>query len=121
METKQLPDDLNLKTAQRLCFALVAVACASLAFAVVQPKLLGMSAVALLSVAVINRKLYTFFFRQRGFCFTAGCIPLHLLYYLYSGISYLYVSAECRLRRVAPVQIVSTLKTMVRSLKTRNS
>jgi hypothetical protein len=42
-------------------------------------------------VVILNRDLYGFFFRQRGFLFAAACIPLHLLYYLYSGISYLYV------------------------------
>jgi hypothetical protein len=42
-------------------------------------------------VIVLNRDLYGFFFRQRGLLFAAACIPLHLLYYLYSGLSYLYV------------------------------
>jgi glycosyltransferase involved in cell wall biosynthesis len=100
LETKKLPNDLNLRLGQRVSFALVALACAFLALAVLQPKLLTVSAAALLTVGVLNRKLYLTFFRQHGIFFTAACIPLHLLYYLYSGLSYLYVWTEFQLKRV---------------------
>jgi len=98
LETKKLPNDLNLKFGQRASFALVALACIFLALAVVQPQWLAASAAALLAVGVLNRKLYLTFFRQRGFFFTAACIPLHLLYYVYSGLSYFYVWTEFQLK-----------------------
>jgi len=100
LETKKLPNDLNLKLGQRVSFALVAVACVFLVLAVVQPRWLVASATALLTVGVLNRKLYLTFFRQGGIFFTAACIPLHLLYYIYSGLSYFYVWTEFQLRRV---------------------
>lgn len=100
LETKKLPNDLNLKLGQRVSFALVALACVFLALAVVQPQWLVASAAALITVGALNRKLYLTFFRQRGIFFTAACILLHLLYYLYSGLSYLYVWAEFQLKRV---------------------
>src|SRR5215831_8875720 len=100
LESKRLPDDLNLKIGQRVSFALVALACLFVALAMVQPQLLVASVAALLTVGVINRKLYAFFFRQRGVVFAATCIPLHLVYYLYSGLSYLYVWTEFQLKRV---------------------
>jgi len=46
---------------------------------------------AVFGVMALNRELYAFFFRQRGLLFACACIPLHLLYYLYSGLSYFYV------------------------------
>jgi glycosyltransferase involved in cell wall biosynthesis len=100
LETKKLPNDLNLKLGQRVSFALVALACVFLVLAVVQPRWLVASAAALLTVGVLNRKLYLTFFRQGGIFFTAACIPLHLLYYFYSGLSYFYVWTEFQLRRV---------------------
>jgi GT2 family glycosyltransferase len=99
LETKTLPNDLNLKMGQRISFALVALACALIPLALAQPVLLAVSAVALLGVAVLNRNLYGFFFRQQGTLFTAASISLHLLYYLYSGVCYSWVWGDFHLKR----------------------
>jgi glycosyltransferase involved in cell wall biosynthesis len=101
LETKNLPDDLNLKLGQRVSFFLVALACGFVLGSIVQPSLLLGSAAALLAVAVINRRLYAFFIRQRGVRFALVCFGLHIIYYLYSGLSYVSVWLEYRLRRVA--------------------
>jgi hypothetical protein len=119
LETKKLPDDLNLKLGQRVSFGLVALACVFLVLAAVRPELLIGSAAALLGVAALNRRLYAFFFRQRGFVFTAACIPLHLLYYLYSGLSYFCVWADFQLRRLTAVRLISALKSAARSVLAR--
>jgi hypothetical protein len=118
LESKRLPDDLNLKIGQRVSFALVALACVFVTLALVQPELLALSAAALLAVGVLNRKLYRTFFRQGGIFFTAACIPLHLLYYLYSGLSYFYVWTGFQLRRIALVRRISGSKPMARPLNT---
>jgi glycosyltransferase involved in cell wall biosynthesis len=107
LATKKLPNDLNLKVGQRVSFALVALACVLLILAVVRSELLAGSVAALFGVGVLNRKLYLVFFRQGGIFFTAACIPLHLLYYLYSGLSYFYVWTEFQLRRIALVRPIS--------------
>ena len=67
-------------------------------------ELLELSAGALGGVIVLNRDLYTFFFRQRGLFFAIACIPLHLLYYLYSGLTFLYVWLDFQLRGAAAPQ-----------------
>jgi len=100
LETKTSPNDLNLKWDQRASFVLVALACVFLTLALFQIELIAMSAAAFLGVLLFNRRLYLFFFRQRGLLFAAACIPLHLLYYLYSGLSYLYVRTGFLLRRI---------------------
>jgi hypothetical protein len=65
----------------------------SFALALFLTELIVLSVAAFLSVLLLNRRIYLFFFRQRGLPFALGCIPLHILYYLYSGFSYLYVRA----------------------------
>jgi GT2 family glycosyltransferase len=99
LESKKTPDDLNLKRGQRLSVVLLALACISILLAAFRDELLLLAAAALLSVVVLNRDLYAFFFRQRGLLFAGACIPLHFLYYLCSGFSYLYVWIDFRLRR----------------------
>lgn len=49
------------------------------------------AAVVLLPVATIvalNLKFYRFFIASRGLVFTAGVLPMHVLYYLYSGFAF---------------------------------
>lgn len=101
LQSRTAPDDLNLKWVQRLSVALVGLAGLFVLLAAFRVELLALSAVALFSVVVLNRDLYAFFFRQRGPLFAAACIPLHLLYYLYSGLSYLYVWIDFQLRDAA--------------------
>ncbi|MEZ4548342.1 MAG: hypothetical protein R3B51_11810 [Thermodesulfobacteriota bacterium] len=37
---------------------------------------------------MLNRRLYLFFLEERGFVFTLMAIPMHFLYFFYSGASY---------------------------------
>ena len=99
-----------------MSFILAALACTFLALAAVRPKWLAVSAAALLGVIALNRKLYGFFFRQHGAFFAAACIPLHLLYYIYSGFSYLYVWLDFQLRRMATFRPIAALKSAARSV-----
>lgn len=86
--------DLNLSFTQRLSVLLTAVALTTLIGALFQPWLLVVALVALLGVGALNIALYAFFFRQRGLFFMCACIPLHLLYFLCSGMGYGYVRIE---------------------------
>jgi GT2 family glycosyltransferase len=101
LESKHAPDDLNLQGTQRLSVAMTVLACACLALASVWAALLAVAAVLLLGVIVLNRALFVFFVRQRGLRFAAACIPLQLLYYIYSGLSYLWVWIDFQLRGAA--------------------
>lgn len=101
LERKQAPDDLNLEGSQRLSGALVGVAAVLMPLSAFRLELLALLIAILLSVIVLNRALYAFFFRRRGLLFAGACILLHLLYYLYSGISYVYVWIGFRLKGAA--------------------
>jgi len=98
LESKKAPHDLNLKGGQRLSVVLAGLATFFLLLAPLRIELLELSAGALGGVIVLNRDLYTFFCRQRGLFFAIACILLHLLYYLYSGLTFLYVWLDFQLR-----------------------
>jgi len=99
LETGKIPSDLNLKWGQRVSFGLTALALGFAVLSPMAPRLLVLCGAALLAVLFLNRKLYAFFLRQKGLLFTARCVPLHLLYFVYSGLSYLYVWCEFQLKR----------------------
>jgi glycosyltransferase involved in cell wall biosynthesis len=96
------PRDLNLATGQRVSAALVGLAAVSAPLGLLRVDLLALPALALLAVAILNRALYAFFRRQGGTRVAAVGIALHLLYYLYSGLTYLYARLEHDLRGMAP-------------------
>jgi glycosyltransferase involved in cell wall biosynthesis len=116
LQTRNMPADLNLKVGQRASFVLAALACAFLVLSGVRLEWLGASSAAILGVVALNRSLYGFFFQRRGVLFAAGCVGLHLLYYLYSGLSYFYVRTENQLRKRATTRPIAALKSAARSI-----
>src|SRR3990172_8019634 len=98
LESKNAPADLNLKQGQRLSAGLVTLGCLLLPVAAFRMELLAVPAAALLGGVFLNRDLFAFFWRERGLRFAVSCIPLHLLYYLYSTLSYLFVWTPWQLR-----------------------
>jgi len=98
LNSRETPNDLNLKLGQRVSAALAALAVATLPLALWRVGLLVLPLAALLTVVVLNRDLFAFFRRQRGVAFAIACIPLHLLYFLYSLSSYLFVLAERQIK-----------------------
>ena len=110
LETRTMPDDLNLKRRERVSFAFVALSISLLLVAPIQPLLFLGSAAALLIVVALNRNLYAFFYRQGGAVFAAGCVLLHLLYYLYSGLTYLWVWVGFHARKLQTSQLALQLR-----------
>ena len=100
LASREAPNDLNLERGQRVSVALVVLAAALLPLALWRVGLLVLPLAALLTAVVLNRGLFAFLGRQRGLGFATACVPLHLLYFLYSGLSYLFVRVEMQLRRM---------------------
>ncbi|HEU4370168.1 MAG TPA: glycosyl transferase, partial [Methylomirabilota bacterium] len=98
LERRASLTDLNLKASQRASAALVGVAGVCALMAAVHQGFAGGAAAAVLGVVVLNRDFFGFLRRRRGLTFAAACVPLHLLYFLYSGLSYAFVNLEFRLR-----------------------
>jgi glycosyltransferase involved in cell wall biosynthesis len=79
LRDRAMPNDLNLRMVQRLCVLLVCLA----PLAALRFPSLAFLAVAL--AMVLNHELYGFLATRRGWWFAIRAVPLHLLYFLYSG------------------------------------
>ena len=96
MEEGRSLDHLNLEWSQRAAAFFAALAALCLALAAVRPFFLLGVVAAVAAVIALNRGLFALFARRFGIAFAAACVPLHMLYYLYSGLAYALVRMERR-------------------------
>lgn len=96
LKAREFPNDLNVTVTQRVSVTLVMLGIVFLLGGTVWTPLLWISGAVITATILLNKSLFAFFFRQRGLMFACGCIPLYLLYYLYSGIAFLIVWMEYR-------------------------
>ncbi|MGH7803386.1 MAG: glycosyltransferase family 2 protein [Candidatus Binatia bacterium] len=89
-------DHLNVQRSQRVAAVCAALACLCLVLTPWRPVLLLGTVAAVAGMVLLNRGLFTLFARRYGLAFAAACIPLHMLYYLYSGLAYALVRIERR-------------------------
>ena len=80
--------ELNLDLTGRSSVLLVGVLAGACALAFVDVAWALLALAALLAIVVLNHRVYRFFYRQRGWVFVLGVIPLHVLYYSYSAIAF---------------------------------
>lgn len=103
LNTRNLPTDLNFDKRSRASLILVAALAGSItmaAFSTMQPWRSGQ--LALVSVApasvflllFLNRRLYSFFLKKRGFWFVCRAVLVHWFYFLYGGLTFLVVSLD---------------------------
>ena len=102
LRTRVLPDDLNLRWNQRASVILSALAPLLAAFG--NWPAASASAVCLLTLAWINRAFYAFLVLRKGVLFAVSAVPLHILYFLYSGLSVMLGVASHLLRQKAIVR-----------------
>lgn len=91
LESGEAPDDLNVSGSQRASVALIGLACLFLLMSPARLELLLLAFGCVAVTLILNRDLYAFFLRAGGIFFAASCVPLHLLYFMYCGLSYYYV------------------------------
>ena len=95
----QFIDDLNVNLSGRLSviftFVLLSTLCGALWF----PWLLVPAVVCVMGLLIINRDLYRFFQKKRGWSFALQSIPWHWAYFFYSGIAFAIGFAKHWLKR----------------------
>lgn len=107
-ESQGIVNDLNLQTTDRISAGLVALSLSILPFSILKPQLLLLIVVLLAMILLLNHKLYRFFFHRRGLGFAILAFPLHLLYYLYSALTFVlcwfthFFRQQLLRRRLAP-------------------
>jgi glycosyltransferase involved in cell wall biosynthesis len=84
-------EDLNIRKSQKASVALVGLSLVAVVFGFFQPWGFAITGVSLLTVLALNLGLFRFLAKRRGLLFALRCFPLHLLYFFYSGVSYLFV------------------------------
>ena len=85
---------LNVTWSQRLSVGLVFAACAFAVLAIWWPSALIGTAVAAITVTLVNIKLYQFFMSRRGLWFAAKSLLLHWLYFGCCGVSFIAGTAR---------------------------
>lgn len=101
----RMPDDLNLRRGERRCVALSWMAALSVPACIWNPWSLAVGGAAVLGVVFVQRRFYRFLVERRGRGFASAAIPLHLLYFLYSGVGFgagLITHCFDRLRKALP-------------------
>ncbi|MGR3316948.1 MAG: glycosyltransferase family 2 protein [Candidatus Anammoxibacter sp.] len=97
LNTKYMPNVLNLKLSHKISSILIALMFLIMPISCFAPNnfsgfslliFVCFDALILVSLIILNIKLYAFFFRKRGFVFVIRAIPLHFLYYFYSSVSF---------------------------------
>lgn len=86
LESRTQVNDLNLHRSQRASAGLVGVATIGSPLIMVEPLASLVVLSCLMGTLLLNRKLFGFFFRERGMWFAMSSFPIHLLYFLYSGL-----------------------------------
>ncbi len=88
LRSREFLNDLNLQTHNRLSVAVTYLMLLCFTLSAFQPLALVGVPFAALSLLLMNRHLYEFFYRQRGATFMFGAVAMHWFYYFYNGISF---------------------------------
>lgn len=99
LETGHITNDLNLRWSDRISTALVGLLLLMLPLDFLFPRLFIISALLLAAILLLNYELYLFFLRCRGLAFATMVFPLHILYYFYSGLTFILCSGMYLTRR----------------------
>ncbi len=83
-----VPDDLNTQWSRRLAALGAMVMVGGLILALFAPSLLAVSGIGLVVLLVADRGLFAFFRRRYGIAFALACVPLQVLFYLYSTLAF---------------------------------
>jgi membrane-bound ClpP family serine protease len=85
-----MPNDLNLKWHQRASVVLVLLSVLLFCAGVFNPALFAPGVLGLLGVVTLNLGFYRFLAARWSWRFAVTMFPLHLLFYCYSALGFLY-------------------------------
>jgi len=94
-----LPNDLNLRTAQRVSVVLSMLAVAMLPLLLIDLRWLAAVLTSVGAVVALNRKFYALLGRRGGVAFALACVPLHIVYFVCAGLGFALAFLENRVLR----------------------
>ena len=89
--------DLNVKGNQKASVALTGVSLLATLGSFFDPRWAIAAAMSVMAIVFLNRPLFSFLSRRRGFRFVMAALPLHLLYYCCCGISVVIANVHWQL------------------------
>lgn len=89
LRENRLPNDLNLCYRERFSVLFTGMAIVSLTASAEHPTLLIIFATFVLATLFLQKALWRFFAARRGWGFAVATMPMHLLYFTYSGLAFL--------------------------------
>ncbi len=95
----RVEQDLNVKSDQKACVALTALATVALALAPISWWGPGITALCLGAILGLNRQFFQFLAQRKGLGFAAAAFPLYLLYYYCCGLSVIIASVMWQLEK----------------------
>jgi glycosyltransferase involved in cell wall biosynthesis len=109
IEYGSLTSDLNLKYSYRISSALAVILALAIVIIFIDRLtilrtgllvyLIFFSTILLFGIVILNLDLYKFFYKKRGAIFILTSIPLHVLYYIYSGGTFTFCWIQSKLSR----------------------
>jgi glycosyltransferase involved in cell wall biosynthesis len=94
-----LPNDLNVRTSQRVSVALSMLAVAMLPLVLLDGRWLAAIAAAAALIVAINREFYSLLRSRGGVLFALLSIPLHIVYFVCAGLGFAFALVESRIFR----------------------
>ena len=88
MRAGRMANTLNVSRAQQISVGLVGLALIGLLVGFVTPWAWWAAGLAAVLMTLLNHGFYRFFLKQRGAVFTLGVIPLHWIYFIICGLSF---------------------------------
>ena len=93
LKSSGMNNSLNTSIAARLRVALSGLIVASLVGALFLPALLWLAVILVGILIVADWSILNWFYRKKGFWFTAAILPWHWLSHFYSGVSFAWVAS----------------------------
>jgi len=134
LETRNLPRDLNLSSGARLSAGLVGVLSMGWVILFLQtagilpsltiphtfPAEIAVVASIVAVLVALNWDVYSYFAKKRGWWFAARVVPLHWLYYLYSGAVFVVYGSAQMLRLLVLAMLPAGRGSRAKFRKSRN-
>jgi glycosyltransferase involved in cell wall biosynthesis len=105
LKFRQFGSDLNVRTSHRVCVVLAYLTLLAAGLGLADSRWFLLVAGLLLALFVTSYEYYRYFYRERGFWFAARVFPLHCLYHLYNGVSFVFGTTAYVLNRSAGIQL----------------
>jgi glycosyltransferase involved in cell wall biosynthesis len=99
LSEKALPDDLNVRTTQRVSVVLSLLVIGLLPLLLLDARWLVAIATSAAAMVAINRGFYALLSRRGGLAFALACIPLHIVYFVCAGLGFAIALLERRVLR----------------------